>query len=165
MNDFFNSYHCKSGIHCSVCRDIDKNDFRKEIFKNFSNINKINFECPYDKPWTIKKEGTKMPVITKYYDNDIVNIDIIKNNLHIVNKIKGLQKIVSEYDIKIKNSRCSSCLRSRINRELNKILVSSIRSLKDVSFLDGINETLILKDGVTDKTIADWKRDIKNGKL
>ncbi|MFW5794621.1 MAG: hypothetical protein ACOCV1_03965 [Bacillota bacterium] len=161
-NSFFNSYHCTSKWHCEACRNIDDSTFREQLIKNFDDVSEINFECPHRVPWGAEKENLKKEKKRKFNDRNVVNIDLIKSNRELFEKIKGLKEIEKDYDKKVRESKCSPCLRARINRGIGKAIVAHIKEFKDLDFLDVMNENLILKDGCFNKKISEWKRVIKD---
>jgi len=49
---FFESAHCKSGSHCTVCRaKITGAAFRQSIKDSYADIAVVDFECPNSRPW------------------------------------------------------------------------------------------------------------------
>jgi len=161
-NTFFDSYHCKSKFHCSSCRDIENNEFRQQIYESFSDVNESNFDCPYGVPWGA--EGDSDEVMKEEYDDrHLLNIDLVKSSRELFENIDGIKQIIDEYNEKVKNSKCSPCLRARINRGISRKVVSHIRKNKDLSILNSLNSNLILGDGETDKKVSEWKSDIQNG--
>lgn len=160
-NDFFDSYHCTSKFHCKTCRDIDNEDFRKQVMENFDGVTEVNFECPHGMLWGTKEENIESPKEI-YNDRNMVNIDLVKKQKHLFEKIEGLQAIIDDYERRIKKSKCSPCLRAKINRGINKVLVTHIQIHKDMRLLNSLKDTLILADGVTNKQVSEWKSEIKN---
>lgn len=160
-NNFFNSYHCTSKFHCAACRDIEDESFRSQLLDNFDDVYEIDFECPHGVPWGAKGETIEPPK-NEYNDRNMVNIDMVKSSRELFEGIEGLQKIIEDYDTKVKKSDCSPCLRARINRGINRVLVAHIEEHKDMDFLNSLNGDLILADGETDRQVSEWKSIIKD---
>jgi len=160
-NNFFDSYHCKSKFHCKTCRDIEDDGFRVQLHDSFSDIHEINFDCPHGVPWGAKGEIMEASK-DKYDDRNIVNVDMVKSSRELFEKVEKLQPIIDEYGGKVADSKCSPCLRARINRAINRVLVSHIQENKDINLLNSLNQDLILADGETDKQVSEWKSEIQN---
>ena len=160
-NNFFDSYHCVSKFHCKSCRDIDGEDFRKQVKENFDDIDEINFDCPHGIPWGAQGENLEVPK-NDYDDKNMVNIDMVKGNRQLFEKIEGLSAVLDEYERKVKKSKCSPCLKAKINRNINKVLVVHIQKYKDIELLNNLQDDLVLADGITDKKISEWKSKIQN---
>jgi len=163
MNNFFDSYHCTSKFHCKSCRDIEDDSFRIQLESGFDDVNEVNFDCPHGVPWGAKGEIIEVKK-EEYDDRQMVNIDMVKSNRELFIKIEGLQPIIDEYDAKSKNKDipCSPCLRARINRGINRVLVAHIEKEKDLDLLNSLNNDLILADGSTDKQVSEWKSELQN---
>ena len=49
---YLDSEHCRSGVHCSACRQLDSGRwFRRHLARRFSDIDQVDFACPDGKPW------------------------------------------------------------------------------------------------------------------
>lgn len=158
-NSFFKSYHCESRFHCKSCRDIDNDRFREKLYEAFDDIEEVNFECPYGVPW-----GATQVINSERFktENSIkrLTIDVASESRDQLSVIDGVSDIFKNYDDKINKDKCTSCLKSRLTRGLNKCIVNFLVSYKNLSVLEGFDEDYILSDGRSNRTIAEWKKEI-----
>ena len=63
MKAFFDSYECRSGVHCQTCRATDAvgHAFRRSIADAF-NLDNVTWLCPHDRPWNHQGPGDKLPM-------------------------------------------------------------------------------------------------------
>ena len=54
-NEFFKSTQCNSGKYCHICRNKSKTSFRNTVNKRYSDVNEVNFVCPFKKDWGYQK--------------------------------------------------------------------------------------------------------------
>lgn len=55
MPSFFNTLHCSSEVHCSVCRaKQDGRRWRVSICRRWPDTGEPDFECPRGHPWGLK---------------------------------------------------------------------------------------------------------------
>ena len=63
---FFETIHCRSRAHCSVCRNKEGGrKWRDQIMKIFKDITAVDFECPHGIPWEYKKGDPHPAMATK----------------------------------------------------------------------------------------------------
>ena len=115
QENFFNSYHCKSRVHCSACRSINDSSFRQNVFDNFSNINSEKFDCPHKIPWGFTKNRN-------FNKAKIITFEDIKNNLDELKNFDGLEDKINSIDEKIKNEIVSWLFKNIVNDKNIKII-------------------------------------------
>lgn len=162
-NNFFDSYHCTSRFHCKSCRDIEDETFRAQLHQLFDDVHEVNFECPHGVPWGAQTEIVQEEIEDRTNDRNIINIDFVMSNRELFEKVEGLDSVIKDYKTRIEKSKCSPCLRARINRGINRAIVAHIQKHKDMRLLNSLNGNLIIADGTTDRQVSEWKSEISNG--
>jgi len=154
MRSFFKSYHCESRFHCKSCRDIDSKNFRSKLLESFDDIKEINFECPFGVAWSVKGDIS----VNKESKSKMLSIDIISEKRESFCRIEGMAEILKTYDEKKEEARCSSCFINKTTRGASKFITNYLASHNDYSILEGLDEDLVIADGRSSRTIANWKK-------
>jgi hypothetical protein len=134
MESFFKSNHCKSNRHCSSCRNIDNEEFRKSIFEAYDDVTEVNFECPFKKPWGAtsekpKKESSKKQMLDGKY---------IMANLDKFSYVKDIQLKADKVNEKINKAKCTRCTKGKELRAFADYVVSEMKAMNDYSGIEGL---------------------------
>jgi len=91
-----------------------------------------------------------------------LNIDFIKSHMELFSHIHGFEKIIDDYDEKVKNAKCSGCTKRKLIRGILSHIVQHIKQNKDMNLLNSLNDDIILVDGKFNKTVSKWKYDLSH---
>ncbi len=102
--NFFETTHCTSKTHCTVCRDPNAVQWRVSISKTFDVGSNVNFDCPHGIPWN----GSAPNSVAKSVSNSV--------NIHRVYNL-GLPGDFIAWALskwfKYHPPTCSSCMKMR----------------------------------------------------
>lgn len=58
MIPFFSSVHCRSQLHCTICRDFQRGRFwRSQVREVFADIGSVDWACPNGREWVGLSSG------------------------------------------------------------------------------------------------------------
>lgn len=65
MTNFFDTNHCRSGVHCRTCRDRGRSGRRfREVMRERFGLPEVDFDCPHDRPWGYRGDVYPLPRVS-----------------------------------------------------------------------------------------------------
>jgi len=157
MKEFFKSFHCTSGVHCSSCRSIDDSSFRDSILKKFDDVSSDMFECPVKKPWGFKVDNK----IAVNKTIRFVTADLIIKNIDKLSSINGLKDKIDSVNLRIKEANCSRCVANRMKGEIVSFVSNHIVKYKDLVALSVFDESLNISHNNKSYSVSELSKEIE----